>query len=122
MLTTQSYIVAFAVWWLAALVGLAVLLRWVPRRWPAWLRWGGMGLLAGLLMVPAPPQESAETLAPALVVAVFNTLFGEGWASAVPAVASLLVAMAGMAVIAGVLGGILAGRRERAANAANDSA
>jgi hypothetical protein len=122
MLTTQSYIVAFAVWWLAALVGLAVLLRWVPHRWPAWLRWGGMGLLAGLLMVPAPPQESAETLAPALVVAVFNTLFGEGWASAVPAVASLLVAMAGMAVIAGVLGGILAGRRERAANAANDSA
>jgi hypothetical protein len=79
-------------------------------------------MLAGLLMVPAPPQESAETLAPALVVAVFNTLFGEGWASAVPAVASLLVAMAGMAVIAGVLGGILAGRRERAANAANDSA
>lgn len=104
MLTTQSYVMAFAVWWLSAAVGIAVLVRWLPDRWPSWLRWGLLGLLAGLLMVPAAPQETADTLAPALVVAVFNTLFGEGWAQAVPAVARLLVAMLIAAVIGAMLG------------------
>ena len=104
MLTTQSYVVAFAVWWLSAVFGIALLARWLPGRWPVGFRWATLGMLAGLLMVPAAPQEAAETLAPALVVAVFNTLFGEGWAQAVPAVARLLVGMLATTLAGGLLG------------------
>lgn len=110
MLTTQSYVVALTVVFLAGIVGLALLARWLPARWPAGLRWALIGGLAGLLLTPALPSEEASTLAPALVVVVFNTLFGDGWASAVPAAAQLIAAMVLAALIGGFLG-FLKGRR-----------
>lgn len=104
MLTTQSYATALLVWWLSASVGLVVLARWLPKGWPVAIRWGLIGLLAGLLMTPAAPQAQADTLAPALVVALFNAIVGEGWVSAVPAVARLLVAMTMAAALMSLLG------------------
>ncbi len=109
MLTSESYVIALACYVLAALVALRVLASWLPASWPAAARWGVLGLLAGLLLTPALPSETATTLAPALVIVIFNTLFGAGWASAVPAVAQLLLATAGAAVL-GVLSGLLLGR------------
>lgn len=104
MLTSQSYFGAFVLYIMAALIAIWLFSRWLPGSWPRGLRWAIYGLLAGLLLTPALPSESATTLAPALIVVVFNALFGEGWASAVPAAAVLLVAMAGGCVLGGLLG------------------
>ena len=112
MLTSESYVIALACYVLAALVALRVLSSWLPAAWPLAVRWGVIGLLGGLLLTPALPSETATTLAPALVVALFNTLFGAGWASAVPAVARLLLATLGAAVL-GVLLALLRSRAGR---------
>jgi len=83
MLTTQSYLIALVVYWFAALGGV-----WLLKR--LWFagdlgRTGAavLGGVAGLLLVPAFPGEGVETLAPALIIVIFNTLFGDGVSSAV---------------------------------------
>ena len=82
MLTTQSYIVAGFAYGVAALLGLAM----IRRLWfqPSASRVGSvvMGLIGGLLLVPAYPSSEASSIAPALIVVVFNALFGEGIAAA----------------------------------------
>ena len=102
MLTTTAYLIAFATYALAALVALIVAYRtWLSPLsiYPARMV---TGLLLGLLLVPAQPSAGAETLAPALVIAIFNTVFGEGWATARQAVVLL-----GIAGILGTLFGAI---------------
>jgi hypothetical protein len=109
VLTTQTYVLAFAVIALVTGVGLVLIARSLPRSWPGYVRGGLLGLVAALLLTPALPSEDASTLAPALVVVVFNTLFGDGWVSAVPAVARLLVAL----LVGALSGAVVASLRAR---------
>ena len=100
MLTTQSYLVALALYWIAAIGGIWLLRRlWFSDdigRGAAAL----LGAMAGLLLAPAFPGEDSETVAPALIVVVFNALFGEGVASA---------AWPGVWLTAGAIAGAIAG-------------
>ncbi|MDA8562436.1 hypothetical protein N9K68_01090 [Luminiphilus sp.] len=82
MLTTQSFIIAVCAYGLAALVGLAMIRRlWFQR--PASLASSvAMGLIGGLLLTPAYPSSEAASIAPALIVVIFNALFGDGIAAA----------------------------------------
>ncbi len=102
MLTVQSYGIAMGIYLFAAVVAMAAAYRYWLGALPLMARRALIGLLAGLLMAPAYPGPKVQTLAPALVVALFNGLFGEGWVSAVPALATLAVACgAGILLAAG---------------------
>jgi hypothetical protein len=100
MLTTQSYLMALALYWIAAIGGIWLLRRlWFSEsigRGAAAL----LGAMAGLLLAPAFPGEGSETVAPALIVVVFNALFWEGLASA---------AWPGVWLAAGAIAGAIAG-------------
>ena len=100
MLTTQSYLLGMLIYWGAALFGL-ILLRWL---WfgESLTRAGGalLGLLAGSLLMPAFPGPEVATMAPALVVVIFNSLFGDGLEAAI---------MPGVILLAGMLTGGLLG-------------
>ena len=82
MLTIQSYLTAMLIYWVAAVIGV-VLMR---RLWFATplTPLGGimLGLIAGVLLAPAFPGPEVQSMAPALIVVVFNSLFGEGFESA----------------------------------------
>ena len=82
MLTTQSYLIAMVLYWAAALFALVLMRRLWFRR-PV-TRSGGavLGFIGGLLLTPAFPGPDVASMAPALIVVVFNTLFGEGLSSA----------------------------------------
>ena len=106
MLTTASYLTAMLLYWVAAIIGLVLMRKlWftLPLR-PA----GGavLGLIGGLLLAPAFPGPEIQSMAPALIIVVFNTLFGEGAASAV---APALWLLAG--TMLGVVGGVTWARR-----------
>ena len=109
MLTTESYLIAMAVYWVAALIGLPLMRRlWFAK---PMTRAGGavLGLLAGVLLAPAFPGPDVSSMAPALIVVLFNTLFGEGFESALSAAMWLLAAsLAGM-----IIGLLLTGRRSK---------
>lgn len=94
MLTTESYVVAMLVYTLATLLALGLMARFWLQRWPMMARWVVLGVLAGLLLTPALPGPEATTFAPALIIVLFNGLFGAGWESAIPALAVLLAATA----------------------------
>ncbi|MDG2461086.1 MAG: hypothetical protein P8M73_09420 [Luminiphilus sp.] len=86
MLTTESYYFAIVIYCAAAVAGVAMLRAlWFVSplsRGSAAL----LGLVAGLLLVPAFPSAEVTTVAPALIVVIFNALFGDGIGSAtVPA-------------------------------------
>ena len=105
MLTTQSFIVAVCAYGLAAILGVAMIRRlWLQRS----MSLGssiGMGLIGGLLLTPAYPSSEASTIAPALIVVIFNTLFGEGFAAALEPALWLTVG--------GVIGSLLGWWRAR---------
>ena len=82
MLTTQSFIVAVLSYGLAALVGLAMIRRLWVQRSASLASSVGMGLIGGLLLTPAYPSSEATSIAPALLVVIFNALFGDGLAAA----------------------------------------
>ena len=82
MLTTQSFIVAVSAYGLAALLGLAMIRRLWFRRSASLASSVGMGLMGGLLLPPAYPSSEAASIAPALIVVIFNTLFGDGISAA----------------------------------------
>ena len=76
MLTTQSYLVAMCIYLAAAFAGLLLIRRsWFPE---TLTRTAGLalGLVAGLLFTPAFPGSEVPTMAPALIVVIFNALFG----------------------------------------------
>ena len=106
MLTTESYLIAMAVYWAAALIGLSLMRRlWFAK---PMTRAGGavLGLLAGVLLAPAFPGPDVSSMAPALIVVLFNTLFGEGFESALSAAMWLSAAS-----LAGMIIGLLLTRR-----------
>ena len=78
MLTTQSFIVAVYAYGLAALVGLAMIRRLWFQRSASLASSVVMGLIGGLLLTPAYPSSEAASIAPALIVVIFNALFGDG--------------------------------------------
>jgi len=106
MLTTQSYLVALLLYWGSAIGGIWLLKRlWFadePGRGAAAL----LGGIAGLLLAPWFPGEGVDTLAPALIIVIFNILFGEG-----PASAALPGVWLAAAVIAGAVVGLWWRRR-----------
>ena len=107
MLTTQSYLVGMLVYWSAAVFGLLILRRlWFGI---SLTRAGGtlLGVLAGLLLMPAFPGAEVSTMAPALVVVIFNGLFGDGPKAAMMPGVILIVGM----LMGGVLGGWRFGKR-----------
>ena len=100
MMTIQSYLTAMLIYWVVAVIGVVLMRRlWFAK--PLTL-FGGMtlGLIGGALLVPAFPTPEVKSMAPALIIVVFNTLFGEGFQSALaPA----------MWLLGGALSGALAG-------------
>ena len=100
MMTIQSYLTAMLIYCFVAVIGV-VLMR---RLWFATplTPFGGviLGLIGGALLVPAFPASEVQSMAPALIILVFNTLFGEGFQSALaPA----------MWLLGGALSGAVAG-------------
>ncbi len=82
MLTTQSYLIAMLIYGVSALIGV-VLMRRLWFATPLTSLGGVMlGLIAGVLLAPAFPGPEVQSMAPALIVVVFNSLFGEGLESA----------------------------------------
>lgn len=82
MLTIQSYLTAMLIYWVAAMIGIVLMRRlWFATPLNSL---GGvtLGLIAGVLLAPAFPGPGVQSMAPALIVVVFNTLFGEGFESA----------------------------------------
>lgn len=82
MLTTQSFIIAVCAYGLAALVGLAMIRRLWFQRSASLASSVAMGFIGGLLLTPAYPSSEAASIAPALIVVIFNALFGDGIAAA----------------------------------------
>ena len=100
MLTTQSFIIAVLSYGLAALVGLAMIRRLWFQRSASLASSVVMGLIGGLLLTPAYPSSEAASIAPALIVVIFNALFGDGLAAAL---------QPGLWLVAGGLAGALLG-------------
>lgn len=110
MLTSDSYLVAMTVYLAAGVLALALCAWWLRSRraLALWLVCTG----AALLLVPAFPEPGADSLAPALIVAVFR-LGTEGPDAAMHALRPLGVALLAAQVLA--LGGALLLRRRRPA-------
>ncbi len=72
MLSDSSYITAMCCYIGAALGLLICLGWWMRRRWRAVTILALSLPLAALLLTPAYPQDGVNTLAPALIVAVFQ--------------------------------------------------
>jgi hypothetical protein len=81
MLTDSGYQLALLAYAVAALVALPLAARWLLPRAGIGLRLVIVLPLAALLLTPAYIQPGADTLAPALVVALFQFM-GEGAAGA----------------------------------------
>ena len=82
MLTIQSYLSAILIYWVVALIGILLMRKlWFVTPLTSI---GGLtlGLIGGVLLVPAFPGPEVQSMAPALIVVVFNSLFGEGFESA----------------------------------------
>jgi hypothetical protein len=74
VLSESSYITAIAIYIGAACAVLLCLGWWLARHWrPAWVALVVL-LGAALLFTPAHPEAGISTMAPALVVAVFQML------------------------------------------------
>jgi hypothetical protein len=101
MLTESGYLGGLAVYAVAALLALFLFQRWLLLRWP--LRFRALLLLplAALLLTPAYITADADTMAPALVVAAFQSLTN-GVDAAMHAIRPLAVFTAA-ALLAGVL-------------------
>lgn len=111
MLTIQSYLTAMVLYWVAAIIGL-VLIRRLWFSMPLTPLGGAtLGLVGGLLLAPAFPGPEVESMAPALIIVVFNALFGAGLESALVPAFWLL----GGAVLGIVVGVAWARRRARRA-------
>ena len=107
MLTTQSYLMGMVMYWGASIFGLIILRRlWFGE---SLTRAGGalLGVLAGLLLMPAFSGPEVATMAPALIVVIFNSLFGDGLEAAITPGVILLAGM----LTGGLIGGWRFGKR-----------
>ena len=112
MLTIQSYLTAMTLYWVAAIIGLVLMRRlWFSTPLTP-LGGATLGLIGGLLLAPAFPGPEVSSMAPALIIVVFNTLFGAGLKSAVVPALWLL----GGVVLGIVVGVTWARRRARRAS------
>ncbi len=81
MLSESSYLMAMYIYVGSACVMLLYLAWWLGRHWrPGWVALTVL-LAAALMLTPAYPKEGVDTMAPALIVAVFQ-LFTDGYAAA----------------------------------------
>ena len=111
MLTPHSYGIALSLYVLAALMASILVYRhWLRHVSPLAQR-AVIGAMLGILIAPALPAPGAETLAPALIVAVFNLAFVGGWSSAKGAF--IVLALAGLLGIVAGAGTILVFRLRR---------
>ena len=106
VLETGSYITALFSYSMAAIIALLVMVWWLlklgwARFWIALLFWLG----AAVLLTPAYATMQAETFAPAVLVAVFQTAFF-GLDAALHAIRPLGFAM-GVAALVGATHGVL---------------
>lgn len=103
MLSEHAYHVALAAYLGAAVLALLLMAWWLRRSWrPAWI--SAMVLLGGaLLLTPAYPEAGISTMAPALIVAVFQW-FTVGLDAAQHALRPLLAMLGGAAALSLVLG------------------
>ena len=109
MLSEESYFAAILAYTGSAVMILLLLIWWLRRSLsPGWVTFLVL-LAAALLLTPAFPKEGVTTLAPALVVAVFQFLT-EGLEAAAHALRPLLF-MSGLAAILAVLLQFLVFRR-----------
>jgi hypothetical protein len=104
VLETGSYITALFSYSMAAVIALLVMVWWLVRLgwgkfWIALLFWLG----AALLLTPAYATMQAETFAPAVLVAVFQTAFF-GVDTAIHAIRPLGFAMGVAALVGGTHG------------------
>ena len=107
MLTIQSYLIAMLIYWVVAVIGV-VLMRRLWFATPLTLFGGAtLGAIGSVLLVPAFPAPEVQSMAPALIIVVFNTLFGEGCESALVPALWLL----GGALL-GAVGGFFWARRQ----------
>ena len=82
MMTIQSYLTAMLIYWVVAVIGVLLMRRlWFATPLTPF---SGMtlGLIGGALLVPAFTASEVQSMAPALIIVVFNTLFDEGFQSA----------------------------------------
>ena len=94
MLTSQSYVVAMVCYNAAGVISLLLIQRFWLASLPGIYRRLLLGLLVALLLTPVMPGPESESLAPALIVALFNAAFVDGWSSARYAVWVLLFSSA----------------------------
>ena len=94
MFTAQSYITAMSLYCLAALLGIYLMNRLWFSSWSGGKGHILTGLIGGLLLAPTYPNSDTDSLAPALIVVTFNTLFGEGVGSAYAPGRSLIIGVA----------------------------
>ncbi len=112
MLNEQSYHFAMAAYFGAAVLALLLFAFWLRKSWrPAWI---GLVVLLGaaVLLTPAYPEAAVDTLAPALIVAVFQWLTVD-LAAAQHALRPLAV-MVGAALLLALLLGLTVLRHRRA--------
>lgn len=97
MLDETSYITAVYIYVGAAIVMLLYLAWWLSRHWrPVWVSLVVL-VLAALLLTPAYPKAGVTTMAPALIVALFQ-IATEGVESANHALRPLIF-MSGIGVV-----------------------
>lgn len=82
MLTSETYLAAMVCYSGAGLVSLVLIHRYWLAPLPGGYRRLLMGFLFALLLTPVMPNAEADSLAPALIVALFNAAFLDGWLSA----------------------------------------
>ncbi len=111
MLTPSSYLFAFAVYVLSALLALVLANFWFLRERPLALKVGLSLPLAALLLTPAYIEAGAETFAPALVVAAFQW-FSQGPEAASHALRPLILFTV-LAMVLGCISGVYLWRRDR---------
>lgn len=108
----SDYMVAWAVYGAAAAVLLGVGL-WVTRRWQRDLRWLVLGLLAILLLMPAPVPE-ASVQAPVISFLALGALSGHNPELLAPVLVKLALSIV-VLVVAVVAHGVWWRRRRPAA-------
>ena len=111
MLDESSYLTAIYLYVGSASVLLIYLAWWLRRHWSAsWVALVVL-LLASLLLTPAYPKAAVDTMAPALIVAVFEllTVGSEGTSEALRPI----IFMAGVAVVLALLLRITVFRRHK---------
>jgi hypothetical protein len=111
VLDEHSYLIAIYIYVGAAIVMLVYLAWWLSRHWrPGWVTLVVL-VLAALLLTPAYPKSGVSTMAPALIVAVFQ-IATQGVEAANHALRPL-VFMSGIGVIFALLLNMALFRRRR---------